>query len=346
MTMALQVFNNDISENGIIGELDGVDDALVKKGVLLNSLDDIVVVGIGSGHQVRVLGDVIGHIGGMTLGDSALDANQRLTIAEDASVIGSTFNGAVIYGSNSVVRNNGQLGGGTSAVSLYGDDEGTTSRLFNTGLIVTESQSAAAVYRNGEEGLRLVNGGKISSKADYAYDGTDSNGRQTIINSGRFDGGIIFGDANDIYVGTGGRVVGLISGEGGNDRLTGGSRTDQLAGDEGRDALKGGKGADEFVFHLLNDSLASKSGRDIIKDFQHGQGDKISLNELDADIGGADDAFTFIGKHAFSNTPGELRYYFSGNRTFIEGTVDADATADFMIELRGRIRLVDDDFVL
>jgi len=344
--MALQVFNNDMSENGIIGDLDGVDDALVKKGVLLNSLDDIVIVGIGSGHQVKVLGDVIGHTGGMTLGDSALDANQRLTIAEDASVIGSTFSGAVIYGSNSVVRNSGQLGGGGSAVSLYGDDTGTTSRLFNTGLIVTESQAAAAVYRNGEEDFRLVNDGKISSKADYAYDGTDSSGQQTIINTGRFDGGIVFGDANDVYVGAGGRVVGLISGEAGNDRLTGGTRIDQLAGDEGRDVLTGGKGGDAFVFHLLNDSLVSRSGRDIIKDFHHGQHDKILLDELDANIGGADDAFTFIGKHDFSNAPGELRYYFSGNKTFIEGTVDADGTADFMIELKDRVRLVEGDFAL
>ncbi|MDB5554250.1 MAG: hemolysin-type calcium-binding repeat family protein [Rhizobium sp.] len=344
--MGLQVFNNDISENGIIGELGGVDDALVKKGVLLNSLDDIVIAGIGSGHQVKVLGDVIGHIGGMTLGDSALDANQRLTIAEDASVIGSTFSGAVIYGSNSVIRNHGQLGGGASAISLYGDDTGTTSRLFNTGLIVTESQSAAAIYRNGEEDLRLINDGKISSKADYAYDGTDSHGGQTIINSGIFDGGIIFGDANDRYVGTGGRVVGMISGEEGNDRLTGGARADQLAGDEGRDILAGGKGGDAFVFHLMNDTHVSKSGRDLIKDFRHGQGDKILLNELDAHIGGADDAFTFIGKDDFSNTPGELRYYFSGNKTFIEGTVDADGQADFMIELKGRIKFAEDDFVL
>lgn len=344
--MALQVFNSDISENGIIVDLDGVDDALVKKGALLNSLDDIVIVGVGSGHQVNIKGDVIGHIGGATFGDSALDANQHLTIAKDASLIGSTFNGAVIYGSHSVVRNSGQLGGGTSAISLYGDDTGTMSRLFNTGLIVTESQSAAAVYRNGEEDFRLVNDGKISSKADYAYDGTDSNGRQTIINTGIFDGGIIFGDANDRYIGTGGRIVGLISGEAGNDRLTGGARSDQLAGDEGRDMLTGGKGGDAFIFHLLNDTHINKSGRDIITDFSHGQHDKILLNELDANIGGADDAFTFIGKDDFSNTPGELRYYFSGNKTFIEGTVDADGTADFMIELKGRIKLVEGDFVL
>ncbi|UVC10649.1 hypothetical protein IHQ71_08720 [Rhizobium sp. TH2] len=344
--MGLQVFGTDRSENGVIGQLGAVDDALVKKGVLLNSLDDVVIIGTGSGHQVVVKGDVIGHIGGMTLGDSALDANQRLTIAEDASVIGSTFSGAVIYGSNSVVRNHGQLGGGTNAISLYGDDTGTTSRLFNTGLIVTESQSAAAIYRNGEEDFRLVNDGKISSKADYAYDGTDSSGRQTIINSGRFDGGIIFGDANDRYVGTGGRVVGIISGEVGNDRLTGGPRADQLAGDEGRDILKGSKGSDEFIYHLMNDTHVDRSGRDLIQDFSHRQGDRIILNELDANIGGANDAFTFIGKDDFSNTPGELRYYFSGHKTFIEGTVDADGQADFMIELKGRIKLVEDDFVL
>ncbi|CAN7404871.1 calcium-binding protein [Rhizobium sp. LjRoot254] len=344
--MGLQVFGTDRSENGVIGQLGAVDDALVKKGVLLNSLDDIVMLGTGSGHQVVVRGDVIGHIGGMTLGDSALDANQRLTIASDASVIGSTFSGAVIYGSNSVVRNDGQLGGGTNAISLYGDDTGTTSRLFNTGLIVTESLSAAAIYRNGEEDFRLVNDGKISSKADYAYDGTDSSGRQTIINSGRFDGGIIFGDANDRYIGAGGRVVGIISGEVGNDRLTGGSRADQLAGDEGRDILKGSKGSDEFIYHLMNDTHVDRSGRDLIQDFSHHQGDRIILNELDANIGGANDAFTFIGKNDFSNTPGELRYYFSGNKTFIEGTVDADGQADFMIELKGRIKLVEDDFVL
>lgn len=343
--MGLQVFNNDISENGVIAELGGIDDALVKKGVLLNSLDDIVMIGIGSGHQVKVLGDIIGHIGGMTLGDSALDANQRLTIAEDASVIGSTFSGAVIYGSNSVVRNHGQLSGGTNAISMYGDDTGTTSRLFNSGFIETESQSAA-IYRNGDEDFRLVNDGKINSKGDYAYDGTASSGRQTIVNSGVIDSGILFGSGNDIYAGADGRLIGFINGGDGNDRLTGGKRAEQFAGDEGRDTLKGGRGGDEFIFHLLNDSLVSRSGRDIILDFRHGQGDKILLNELDANIGGADDAFTFIGKHEFSTTPGELRYHFSGNKTFIEGTVDADGVADFMIELKGHIKLVEGDFVL
>jgi Ca2+-binding RTX toxin-like protein len=252
----------------------------------------------------------------------------------------------VIYGSNSVVRNHGQLGGGTNAISLYGDDTGTTSRLFNTGLIVTESPSTGAIYRNGDENFRLVNDGRIMAKSEYTFDGTDSSGRQTIINRGLMDNDIRFGSANDVYDGAGGRIIGAVNGGVGNDRLTGGARFDQLSGDEGRDVLTGGRGSDEFIYHLMNDTHVERSGRDMIKDFSHRQGDTVILNELDANIGGADDAFTFIGKNDFSNTPGELRYFFSGNKTFIEGTVDADGQADFMIELKGRIKLAEDDFFL
>jgi hypothetical protein len=345
--MVLQVFNFTIQRNGVIVDLGTTDSALVGPDGFLSSFDDISITGTGSGHQVKVRGDVIGHLSGMTLGDSAsLDFDQRLTISEDGTVAGVTYSGAVIYGSHSVVRNNGQLGGAGNGVAMYGDDLGTRSRLINNGIIVNDSGSGSAVYRNGHEDFHFINHGKVIAQSGVAYDGSDPDAEQSIVNDGRLGGDVIFGAGNDVYEGVGGRVAGVVTGDQGNDRFTGGNRADRFSGDAGRDTLTGGKGADEFIYHLLNDTHVDRSGRDIIKDFRHRQGDMILLNELDANIGGVNDTFTFIGKDGFSNTPGELRYYFEGNKTFIEGTVDPDGTADFMIELKGRIKLVEDDFVL
>lgn len=345
--MALQVYNFTIQDNGVIADLGTEDDAFVGVEGFLNSFDDIVIVGTGSGHEVTVRGDVIGHLSGMTLGDSAsLDFDQRLTIGEDATVAGATFSGAVIYGNNSLVRNDGQLGGVGNGVAMYGDDLGTRSRLINNGVIVNDSGSGAAVYRNGHEDFLFINRGNVIAQSGVAYDGSDPDAVQKIINSGRLGGDVIFGTGDDVYNGVGGRMTGVVSGDEGNDRLIGGNRSDTFSGDAGRDILQGGRGADEFIYHLMNDTHVDRSGRDLIKDFRLSQGDTILLEELDAVIGGADDAFTFIGKDNFSNMPGELRYYFEGKKTFIEGTVDSDGVADFAIELKGRIRLTEDDFVL
>lgn len=63
----------------------------------------------------------------------------------------------------------------------------------------------------------------------------------------------------------------------GTDTLLGGSGNDRLVGGDGVDTLSGGIGRDVFVF----DVSPAAGGNDIITDFNHAQGDKLSLSMAD-----------------------------------------------------------------
>jgi hypothetical protein len=58
------------------------------------------------------------------------------------------------------------------------------------------------------------------------------------------------------------------------------------------------------------------------------------------------DAFSFIGGAAFSNTAGELRFGSYAGGVLVQGEVDGDGSADFSIALRGTHSLIATDFVL
>jgi len=146
----------------------------------------------------------------------------------------------------------------------------------------------------------------------------------------------------------------LVGGNG-NDRLVGGSGDDTLIGREGNDTLVGGTGFDvlkggggDDVF-LFNHSFETKTGalRDRIAGFTQGD-DRINLSGIDADtMHAGNDAFHFIGADPFTGTAGELRQFYSGAKTIIEGDVNGNGHADFQIALLAtHVTLMDGDFVL
>jgi hypothetical protein len=74
--------------------------------------------------------------------------------------------------------------------------------------------------------------------------------------------------------------------------------------------------------------------------------DIIDLSAIDAISGGADDAFTFIGTAAFSNTAGELRFVMQPGPYVIQGDVNGDGIADLTIHVDPNHALTTADFVL
>jgi Ca2+-binding RTX toxin-like protein len=144
---------------------------------------------------------------------------------------------------------------------------------------------------------------------------------------------------------TGSAADNLLRGDAGNDVLNGLVGNDTLVGEAGADTLSGGAGADHFVFDALGDSTTAAPDR--ITDFSHAQGDKIDLHLIDANTAVAgDQAFTFIGTHAFTGHAGELSENISGGVTVIGGDVNGDGHSDFHIVLTGSIALSAADFVL
>ena len=77
-----------------------------------------------------------------------------------------------------------------------------------------------------------------------------------------------------------------------------------------------------------------RSGGTSIQDFT--SGDVIDLSAIDAITGGANDAFSFIGSVAFSNTAGELRFEnisHGGPIWIVRGDIDGNGVSDLEIVL-------------
>ncbi|KAB0267293.1 M10 family metallopeptidase C-terminal domain-containing protein [Microvirga brassicacearum] len=128
--------------------------------------------------------------------------------------------------------------------------------------------------------------------------------------------------------------------------LKGYAGNDLLIGGKGADKLHGGVGEDSFVFKR-GDSKAAPEGRDIIFDFSHKEHDSIDLSWMDASTSRkGNQAFKFIGKSAFHEKAGELRYEKADGGAIVYGDVNGDGEADFSIAVQKIAKLVKGDFVL
>jgi Ca2+-binding RTX toxin-like protein len=110
--------------------------------------------------------------------------------------------------------------------------------------------------------------------------------------------------------------------------------------------MHGGTGADRFVFAKSIDSPSGASA-DVIDDFNRGEGDKIDLRGIDADMSKpGNQAFTFIGTHAIT-ARGQLQIQDSGDGGFfVVGNVIGSTTFDFVIKVEDVASLIKGDFLL
>jgi Ca2+-binding RTX toxin-like protein len=141
---------------------------------------------------------------------------------------------------------------------------------------------------------------------------------------------------------TGNSGANVLNGGAGNDTLVGGSGNDRLIGGEGTDSLTGGTGADTYVFGSVAE-MGVGTLRDVISGFKSLDGDLLDFTGLDANpLTAGMDAFRFIGSDAFDATDatGQLRFADG----ILYGSVNADATPDFEIQLVGVKELHASDF--
>lgn len=130
--------------------------------------------------------------------------------------------------------------------------------------------------------------------------------------------------------------------------MFGGEGNDTFFPGTGKDEMTGGPGADQFRFQKLTDSWNTTGLADIIHDFSGAEGDRVFLNQIDADATtpGTDDAFTWIDTAAFSGTPGELRHEVLAGNTYAMIDVDGDTVVDMYIRFTGTVILQESHFVL
>ena len=125
--------------------------------------------------------------------------------------------------------------------------------------------------------------------------------------------------------------VDWLYGDAGNDSINGGGGFDRLVGGLGKDTLSGGKGGDYFDYNKITESGITSSTRDVIKDFNKSQLDKIDLRTIDAKTGGTfNDTFSFVSKAPPEGTGNGRLWYANG---ILYGSADNDAAAEFSIQV-------------
>ena len=159
----------------------------------------------------------------------------------------------------------------------------------------------------------------------------------------------VIGSANADWLG-GDDGDNMLQGLAGNDSLLGAAGNDTLGGGAGNDVLEGGEGNDTFDFDAVTDLSTDPAATDVIADFVAGA-DLIDLSGIDALADTVeDDGFVFIGAADFSSTDasGELRYTFDAATGIgtLSGSTDADADAEFVVQVVGVTELTADNLVL
>ena len=168
------------------------------------------------------------------------------------------------------------------------------------------------------------------------------------------------GGGGDFYRNSGARSytgIERIYGEAGDDTVLTAAGADLVDGGDGNDELYTGWGDDRAFGGLGNDKLYGEAGLDSL---YGGDGDdtldsdrdvNVSPTPVEADaVNGSfiNDAFIWIGAAAFGNVAGQLHYVqdVPGNRTLIEGDIQGDRVADFVIQLSGLIAMQAADIIL
>ncbi|MEO8244185.1 MAG: calcium-binding protein [bacterium] len=244
-------------------------------------------------------------------------------------------------------------GAGDDTVSLVLDASAETLS-GGTGddvLIVTASAGAAVMTAlHGKTGMELWLGGVLIDTATEferfsVYGGsladllTGGAGNDSLTGS---LGNAGAGDTDTLFGGAGNDVL---SGGAGADRIFGGAGADRAMGGLDADRLSGGADSDVFLYFSALESAVG-AGRDLITDFIRGS-DVIDLHVIDATPGDPlTNDFRFLGRVGFDRAAGALIYGFAHGNTVISGDLDGNGTADFEIELVGKIHLTAVDFLL
>lgn len=181
-------------------------------------------------------------------------------------IIVESDNGDCIGASVSSIDNSGtiQATGATGAIGAWV----ALATISNTGDIVahtTVSGESMGIAYVGNGDLTFTNAGTIEADIAISMGGglqgpdlalnLDNTGTligridclnisDNIVNSGTIQGNVMLGGGDDVYNGTGGKLVGTVFGGDGNDTLTGGNGDDRFDGGTGNDTISGGAGND------------------------------------------------------------------------------------------------------
>lgn len=239
---------------GPVYVLNGNDDLNVAAGVTLFSLTSDAILTNSGQHSITISGTVLAYDDAInTIG---CEAPQTIVIAASgtliAGAIGSEPNadGVILDGIGSTLVNNGTILATGSGLSLFVRDAGTTT-VTNNGYINGDLFGIWNKFGTGV--LNVTNTGVIESAGAAYFGGI---GTDNVTNLGSFKGDVLLNAGNDLYLGQGGVVFGLIHGGDGDDRFVLGNAPDKVDGGYGFDTLDFSGVTEALVIDLANSSFS------------------------------------------------------------------------------------------
>ena len=221
--------------DGHVYILNGNDDLNIAAGITIESTATDAVTTWQGQHTVTVSGRIISHDDGInTIG--TIDA-QTIIIAAGASIVSGAdgviedSDGVILDGINSVLTNRGSITSHGSAFSLFVHDGGTTT-VANYGNLTATKYGVWNKFGSGT--LNFTNYGTVDSPLGSFRGGEYMD---VLTNKGMMRGTVDLGGGNDLYIGTGGTVVGQINGGSGDDRFVLGSKIERIDGGFDTDTL-------------------------------------------------------------------------------------------------------------
>ena len=326
---AMSGSNTAIDNTSNVGYLNS--DNIWKNNITFNGTagDDSVRTAGGNAKLSPLDGNLLG------VDPKFVNAPNNFKLASDSPAIdgGTTQHGYPALDQLDQPRQGGVDMGAYESGKVTGSGDPTNDPIFGTpgNDLLSGDANADLIYGGEGHDTLYGNGGADTLHGENGNDQLYGGDGDDLLNAGTGN--------NRVYGGAGNDTMFSLAG---GDIMDGGDGDDLLRSGMGKDTLTGGSGADVFTFDAPTD--AGKGAKaDEIRDFSHGEGDKINLSGIDADTGSTgNQAFHFIGSSAFSGTAGELRY--AGG--LVAGDVDGDGLADLELTMVGTPSLGAGDFLL
>jgi serralysin len=228
---------------------------------------------------------------------------------------------------------------------IYGRGQGI--RIFDGASATITNQLNATISSDNVAIYAASDGGSFTlNNAGHIVNGiaSDATANDVVVNSGTITGLVLLGAGDDRYQGVGSGVV--------TGAIHGGDGDDTFIADRARETFFGDAGANTFVYDAVAFS-PNNANHDTIGDFVSGNGDKIDVHGIDANvIRHGHQHFAFIGTQSFahyhSHHPsviGMLR--FDAGTHALEGNVNANFhNAEFLVSMPSTTTLQASDLIL
>lgn len=320
-----------IRNNSISVTMAGTNGWLMNDGTIFALVYGVYADGTGAviENRGRISGGSVGTFSGAIFAD-----NPNFALLNSGTVTGRAF-GVTVQGNNGAITNTGSIVASsgiavdvTTPTGFRLSNSGTISVLDSAGLSPAALRVAAATVNLSNTGVIEVPHAAIAIDLFAAA-------AVQMSNSGLIRGGVTLSNFGfDRYDGSGGRVLGIVQGQGGDDQLIGGAFMDSLDGGDGNDSIQGAGGNDDLSGGGDDDTVQGGEGDDVIHgglgadQLEGGAGSDTLLGDAGPDVLDGGDGTDIVSY--LSPVPGTLLVDLTDETVNL-----GDAAGDIYVSIEG-----------